>query len=118
MSSPYTLLRASWVIDGAGAAALEEGAVLLEGSRIRALGRSAEVRAPDGAPVEVLEYPGGTILPGLIDAHTHLNGFGDGRLGDVLAESPDEVLLLQAARNARVHLESGVTTLRDCGSKG
>jgi imidazolonepropionase-like amidohydrolase len=44
------------------------------------------------------------------------SAFGDGRLGDDLAESPDELLLLQAARDVRVHLETGVTTLRDCGS--
>ena len=114
----FTLLRAARVIDGRGGAPLEHGAVLLEGTRIRAVGRQSEVRALDGAPVAELDYPGGTILPGLIDAHTHLNGFGDGRRGDDLATMPDEVLLLQAAANARRHLESGVTTLRDCGSKG
>ena len=52
------------------------------------MGTAEEVRAPDGATVETLEYPNATILPGLIDTHTHLNGFGDGRLGDDLARSP------------------------------
>src|SRR5205823_6220818 len=70
------------------------------------------------ASVQVHEYGNATILPGLIDAHTHLNGFGDGRPGEELAALPDEILLLQAARNARLHLEAGVTTLRDCGTKG
>ena len=47
----------------------------------------------------------------------HLIGIGDGRAGDELTTLPDEVLTLQAARNARAHLYSGVTTVRDCGAK-
>jgi imidazolonepropionase-like amidohydrolase len=112
------LILAPRLIDGCGGPPLERAALLLEGSTIRAVGPQSEVRPPDGATtVETLEYANATVLPGLIDAHTHLNGFGDGRLGDDLAQNPDALLLLQAARNARVHLETGVTTLRDCGSK-
>lgn len=114
----FTLIRAARLFDGRGEGLLEEAAVLLEGATIRALGAAHEVRAPDGADAAVFEYPQATLLPGLIDAHTHLNGFGDGRPGDQLADVPDEILLLQSARNARAHLMSGVTTLRDCGSKG
>jgi imidazolonepropionase-like amidohydrolase len=117
-ASPFTLIRAARLIDGRGGAPVGPGAILIEGDRIRAAGRESEVRPPEGAPVDVQDYPEGTILPGLIDAHTHLNGFGDGRRGDDLAHLPEEILLLQSARNARAHLESGVTTLRDCGSKG
>ena len=119
MGAPASLklILAPRLIDGRGGPPLERAALLLEGSTVRAVGPQAEVRPPDGAPVETLEYPNATVLPGLIDAHTHLNGFGDGRLGDDLAQNPDSLLLLQAARNARVHLETGVTTLRDCGSK-
>jgi imidazolonepropionase-like amidohydrolase len=118
VAAPATLTRilAPRLIDGRGGPPLERAALLLEGSTIRAVGTEEEVRPPDGATVETLDYPDATLLPGLIDTHTHLNGFGDGRLGDDLAESPEELLLLQSARNARVHLETGVTTLRDCGS--
>lgn len=119
MGAPASLklILAPRLIDGRGGPPLERAALLLEGSTVRAVGPQAEVRPPDGATVETLEYPNATVLPGLIDAHTHLNGFGDGRLGDDLAQNPDSLLLLQSARNARVHLETGVTTLRDCGSK-
>ena len=72
---------------------------------------------PEGAPVEEYDYGDATILPGLIDCHVHLVGIGDGRRGDDLTTLPDEVLTLQAARNARAHLYSGVTTVRDCGAK-
>ena len=56
-------------------------------------------------------------MPGLVDSHVHLIGIGDGRAGDELVTLPDEVLTVQAAQNARRHLYSGVTTVRDCGAK-
>ena len=103
-ASRFLLLRAAQVVDGRGGSPLRDGAVLVEDDAVRAVGRASEVRAPDGAAVAVHDYRDATLLPGLIDVHTHLNGFGDGRVGDDLATLPDEILLLQAARNARVHL--------------
>ena len=113
----FKLIRAARVIDGTGGPALERGAVLLEGDRIRAVGSEESISAPEGAPVEELNYENKTVIPGLVDCHVHLIGMGDGRAGDELTTLPDEVLTLQAARNARTHLFSGVTTVRDCGAK-
>jgi|TARA_Y100000768_G_scaffold372761_1_gene340727 imidazolonepropionase-like amidohydrolase len=59
----------------------------------------------------------GTILPGLVDCHVHLIGFGDGTPGDVLVKTDDNLLAINGAQNAIRHLDSGVTTLRDLGSK-
>ena len=116
-TSPFKLIKAARLIDGTGAPPLERAAVLLEGDKIRAVGTEEAVVPPEGARVAEFDYKYGTVLPGLVDCHVHLVGIGDGRAGDELALLPDEVLTLQAARNARAHLYSGVTTVRDCGAK-
>ena len=113
----FTLIKAPVLIDGNGGPPLERGAVLVEGDSIRAVGAEEDVAPPEGAHVQEFNYEGKTVLPGLVDCHVHLIGIGDGRKGDELTLLPDEVLTLQAARNARTHLYSGVTTVRDCGAK-
>ncbi len=113
----FTLIRADRLVDGSGSPPIDRGAVLLEGDTIRSVGTQESVVAPEGASVRELVYDGKTVLPGLVDCHVHLNGLGDGRSGDDLVTLPDEVLALQSARNARAHLYSGVTTVRDCGAK-
>jgi imidazolonepropionase-like amidohydrolase len=112
-----TLIKAARLIDGTGSPPLERGAMLLEDDTIREVGTEESVLPPEGADVEEIDYGDRTVLPGLIDCHVHLIGFGDGRAGDDLNTLPDEVLALQAARNARAHLYNGVTTVRDCGAK-
>ena len=114
----FTLITAARLLDGTGSRPIEQAALLVEGDRIVSLGRQADVRVTDGASVDRREYAEGTILPGLVDAHTHLVAPGDGTLGDDVAKEDDDILLLQAAKNARTLLHSGVTTLRENGAKG
>ena len=116
-SADFTLLKAARVIDGLGGPPIERGAVLMQGDAIQAVGPEEEVVPPEGARVSEISYEDKTALPGLVDCHVHMVGIGDGRAGDDLTLLPDEVLTLQAARNARTHLYSGVTTVRDCGAK-
>jgi imidazolonepropionase-like amidohydrolase len=113
----FTLITADRLLDGSGAT-IEPGALLIEDARISAVGRLAEIRLPEGATVAREPYGAATILPGLVDAHTHLVAPGDGTLGDDVAREDDDILLLQAAKNARTLLHSGVTTLRENGAKG
>jgi imidazolonepropionase-like amidohydrolase len=114
----FTLIRAARVLDGSGSPAVEPAAVLVCDDRIAAAGRPDAVALPEGAPVERVDYGEATVLPGLVDAHTHLVAPGDGTLGDDVAREDDDILLLQAAKNARTLLHSGVTTLRENGAKG
>jgi imidazolonepropionase-like amidohydrolase len=115
---PCTLITAAQLLDGSADPPITPAALLIEGDRIVALGSPNEVRIPDGQSVDRRDYGAATILPGLVDAHTHLVAPGDGTLGDDVAKEDDDILLLQATKNARTLLHSGVTTLRENGAKG
>ena len=113
----FQLIKGKYVIDGKGGAPIENGAVLLEGSKIRLVGLQNTVSAPEGAPVEVHEFSDGAILPGLVDVHTHLNYPGDGTHTNDVMEESDDILLMQSILNAQTYLNLGVTTIRDNGAK-
>ena len=88
--------------------------VVLEGARIAAIRPG---HGHDLGPVEVLDHRDRTMVPGLIDAHVHLNLRADGRLQETVAE-PDGVLVAGTVAHARAALAAGITTVRDIGSKG
>jgi len=113
----FKLITAGRLIDAKGGPPIDNGAVLVKGASIVAVGRAGDVSAPERADVQVLDYPGKTVMPGMVDCHTHHNGFGDGRMGDELTLLADEILTLQSARNARSSLYSGVTSIRENGPK-
>lgn len=114
--SERVLIRAGRLLDGTGTPPLEDVIVVVEDGRIAAVERVWPDPVPEG--VEVIDATDRTVLPGLIDSHVHLcfSGSAD-PLADVLRET-DEQLLLRAAANAQAALVSGVTALRDCGSRG
>lgn len=113
----YTIIKAARVFDGTGAPPVEGQAVLLSGGKIAAIGPAAEIAAPNGSIVTVRDYGDATILPGLVDGHTHMMAPGDGTHGDVIGAEEDDILLMRALRNARTFLHAGVTTARENGAK-
>ena len=113
----FQLIKAKYIVDGKGGAPIGNGAVLLDGTKVHSVGPQTTVAAPEGAPVEVHEFPDATILPGLVDAHTHLNYPGNGTHTNDVMKEEDDVLLMRSIANARQYLETGVTTIRDNGSK-
>lgn len=117
MTGPL-LIKAARLLDGSGSPPLERGAVLVEGDTISSVFEGPVPESGLPAGTRVLDFPSGTLLPGLIDTHVHLNLPGDGTpYLDTVAED-DGVLVATAAHNARVALESGITTLRDTGGRG
>ncbi len=117
LCSDFTMITAGRVIDARGGAPIERGAVLISGGEIVGVGKAAELSAPNGASVAKYDYPNATAMPGMVDCHTHHNGFGNGMAGDDLSLFSDELLTVQSARNARASLYSGVTTIRENGPK-
>ena len=102
------------VIDGAGKA--YQGYVIVDGEKIAEIGPGSGPQLGDF--VLQLDLTGKSILPGLIDCHVHLRNDGVADPRAQAAADSDAVALLRSARNARRTLECGVTTIRDCGSRG
>lgn len=109
-----TIILAGQLIDGTGAEPLRDVALTVENGMVTHLGPAKRIRVG----TEVLDLSEFTVLPGLINMHVHTTLPGDGTAFEDWMAQPDELLLLTAAANARRALETGVTTMRDCGGRG
>ena len=107
-------LHAGHVLDVKTGKLLSDQTLVIEEGKIVSVGASADTKAP--ADAVRIELPNATILPGLIDAHTHLTmdpKFGYEELG---LSIPRETLI--GAKNARLTLQAGFTTVRNVGASG
>ncbi|MFL2767662.1 MAG: amidohydrolase family protein [Dehalococcoidia bacterium] len=115
--SNMLVIQVGELIDGISNDTKKNISIIINGNSIVDIKPTGELAIPTGLDYKLIDYSDKTILPGLIDSHVHLTGIGDGRSGDQLAQLPDEVLSINMANNAKKHLHSGVTTVRDCGAK-
>lgn len=115
LASGTTLIRNGQVVDGTGAAPLADGAVLIKDGRISFVGPIAQL-PPLPADVATLDACGGTILPGLVEAHFHPTYFNVAALEDLDIKYPVEYVTILAACNAKLALECGYTAARSGGS--
>ncbi len=109
----HTVIRAERVLDVKTGQTLRDAAIVIEGEKIVSVGPASAV--PPATDATVINLPAATVLPGLIDAHTHLTfnpSFGYEMLG---ISVPREALI--GAHNARVTLEAGFTTVRNVGAR-
>lgn len=134
-AAPAVLVKAARLIDPRSGSALSPAAVLIEDGKVKLVGPPARVQADTPATVKVVDLGGATLLPGLIDGHTHLlldvivpqeaqvkrmtfNGeFEPGLLLAIAGMTPSARVLL-GAQLAREDLESGFTTVRNVGHSG
>src|SRR5579863_4156530 len=113
----HLAIRCGRLIDGTGAAPRQNAVILIEGERIREVGTGLAIPAD----AQVIDLSHSTVLPGLIDNHTHilLNG-------DITSADYDEQLLkesipyraIRATANVRTALSHGFTTMRDLETEG
>lgn len=110
----YSLLKAKRLIDGSGAPAREDMAVLIADGVIREVGHQDEIVAP--RRTEVIELGDRTLMPGIVDAHMHFFGLGTDRPFGGLPADTEVYRALRVAGEARRMLEAGVTAARCLGS--
>ncbi len=117
-----TAIRAGHLFDSRSGKIADNQVILIEDEKITAVGPADRVQVPDGA--HVIDLSKATVLPGLIDGHTHVFGFG---LDDIKPGGPPfaspindtrEYRTLLALANAQKDLRAGFTTLRDLMSHG
>jgi imidazolonepropionase-like amidohydrolase len=113
-----TLIYPEWLIDGTGSAPRSGYALAFsEGGQIEAVAPASELAA--AADDVVVRAPGGSLLPGLINMHVHLSLASDNAPFIAYMDTHSDVALgMRAAHNAAASLRAGITTLRDCGSRG
>jgi imidazolonepropionase-like amidohydrolase len=105
-----TVIKAGRLIDGHGGAPIENAVIVIKGDRIAAVGK--DVAIPPGA--KVIDLSKATVLPGLIDCHTHIT-MALGKADDSFRRSFVDSAVL-APKNALATLEAGFTTIRDLGA--
>ncbi len=108
--APTRAIRAARLIDGTGEV-VSPAVVLISGERV--LGTGSDLEIPAG--VEVIDLGEATLLPGLIDLHTHLTDSAGQNWEEILLTTTPAQAALHGARNARETLLAGFTTCRDMG---
>jgi imidazolonepropionase-like amidohydrolase len=110
------VLKAARVIDGTGAAPIQNGVVVVTDDRIVAVGAAGSVATPAGA--RTIDLGNATLLPGFIDAHTHVIGrtLGDPAGDDAAVRDVDSFAAILGVANVRNTLMAGFTSIRNVGA--
>jgi imidazolonepropionase-like amidohydrolase len=116
--STLWLLKPARVFDGVTATVHENWLVVIRGDKIDSAGPADKVVVPKGA--RVVNLPKMTLLPGLIDAHTHLllHPYNEAKWDDQVLKEPLGLRVCRATNHARATLLAGFTTIRDLGTEG
>jgi len=117
-SNKIVAVKAGRLVDTKTGRESTQQVILIRGDLIDAVGPAAEMKIPAGA--EVIDLSNSTVLPGLIDAHTHLflTGESHGRYEEQLLKESWQYRTIEAVVNAKKDLEAGFTTMRDVETEG
>jgi len=112
------LLKPAHVFDGESAQLHDNWAIVVRGSKIEAVGSPAMIRVP--AEAKLIELPGLTLMPGLIEAHSHvlLHPYSETPWNDQVARESLSLRVARATNHLRNTLQAGFTTIRDLGTEG
>ena len=112
------LLKPAHIFDGVSAQLHDGWVVVVRGEKIEAVGSASEIKAP--ADAKVIDLPGMTLMPGLIDAHSHvlLHPYSETVWNDQVAREALSLRVARATNHLRSTLLAGFTTIRDLGTEG
>ena len=112
------LLKPAHIFDGESAQLHDGWAVLVRGEKIEAVGPLSEMKVP--ADGKTIELPGLTLMPGLIEAHSHvlLHPYSETSWNDQVAHESLSLRVARATNHLRNTLLAGFTTIRDLGTEG
>jgi len=112
------LLKPARVFDGESGQLHDAWVVLVRGEKIEAVGPASGIKVPQDA--RVIELPGLTLMPGLIEAHSHilLHPYTETVWNDQVAHEALSLRVARATNHLRSELLAGFTTLRDLGTEG
>lgn len=121
IAAPSIFIKAGKVLDVTKGSYIDNGGIWIEGERIKEIGRASDVQPHVPKNAQVIDLGQATVLPGLIDCHTHLMA----RIPDTpdgytlnLATKSQAFRALEGAFDARITLNAGFTTVRDVESEG
>jgi len=112
------LLKPAHVFDGESAQVHDNWVVLVRGEKIEAAGPASSITTPAGT--KVIDLPGLTLMPGLIEAHSHvlLHPYSETVWNDQVAKESLSLRVARATNHLRNTLQAGFTTIRDLGTEG
>lgn len=112
------LLKPAHIFDGEAAQLHDGWVVLVRGEKIEAVGSASQIKVP--ADAKVIELPGLTLMPGLIEAHSHvlLHPYTETVWNDQVAHESLALRVARATNHLRSTLLAGFTTIRDLGTEG
>lgn len=119
--APSIVIKAARLLDVRKGSYIENAALWIQGDRIKELGTATDVQPHAPKDAKLIDLGRATVLPGLIDCHTHIMArFDDSDNGYLLglATKSQAFRALEGAYNARITLQAGYTTIRDVENEG
>ncbi len=111
------VLKADRLIDGTGNDPIKNAAVVVTDGRISEVTTQDRLSIGEREEVDVIEVAGGTLMPGFIEMHTHIHCSAQADAYMHITTESNETFIMRGVSAVRAALSSGVTTMRDLGSR-